>query len=123
MTESEEMLPKMLPGVVCRQMVRCAAIPGEAPLSGVCDGIQLLGLEDAQVRLKWRISGGVWCNRIGKGCRNSTSDAVPNVSFKHFGAYVERNVTAGHEKTARCCEENGLKENIAIADITASAME
>ena len=33
-----------------------------------------------------------------------------NASFKHFGAYVQRNVAAGHEKTARGCEENGLKE-------------
>ena len=36
--------------------------------------------------------------------------AVSVALLKHFGAYIQRNVAAGHEKTARCCEENGLKE-------------
>ena len=94
----------------CSRLGRLAVIPGEVPLSGVCGGIQLLGLEDTQARQKWWSSSGVWCNRVGKGCRIFTSDAVLNASFKHFGAYVERNVAAGHEKTARCCEQNELKE-------------
>jgi hypothetical protein len=29
------------------------AIPGEVPLSGACGEIQLLGLEDTQVRREW----------------------------------------------------------------------
>jgi len=89
---------------------RHPAIPGEVPLSGSCGGIQLLGREDAQVRQKWRSSSGVWSNRVGEGCQIFTSHAAPNASFKHFGAYVERNVAADHEKIARGCEEDGLKE-------------
>ena len=87
-----------------------SAIPGEVPLSGACGGIQLLGLEDRQIRQEWRSSSGVWSNRVGKGCRIFASHAAPNAFFQHFGAYIERNVAAGHEKTARCCAENGLKE-------------
>ena len=87
-----------------------SAIPGEVPLSGARGGIHLLELEDTQIRQMRRSSCGVWCNRIGKGCRVSTSHAAPNAFFKHFGADVQRNAAAGHEKTARGCEENGLKE-------------
>ena len=95
----------------CRHFTTAStAIPGEAPRSGACGGIQLLGLEDRQIRQKWRSSSGVWSNRVGKGCRIFASHAAPNAFFKHFGAYIERNVAAGHEKTARCCAENGLKE-------------
>ena len=86
------------------------AIPGEVALSGACGGIQLLGLEDRRIRQKWRSSSGVWSNRVGKGYRIFASHAAPNTFFQHFGAYIERNVAAGHEKTARCCAENGLKE-------------
>jgi hypothetical protein len=87
------------------------AVPVEVPLSGACGGIHLLGLEDTQIRQMRRSSCGVWCNRVGKGCRVSTSHAAPNAFFKHFGADVQRNVAAGHEKTARGCEENGSRSS------------
>ena len=79
-------------------LAAATAIPGDVPLSGVCGGIQLLGLEDTQVRLKWRSSSDAWCNRIGKGCRIFTSDAAFNASLKYSGADVERNVAAGTRK-------------------------
>ena len=89
---------------------RSTAIPGEVPLSGSCGGVQLLGLEDARARKVWRCSCGVWCDRVGKGCGIFASNAAPNASFKHFGAYVERNVAADHEKIARGCEVDEFKE-------------
>ena len=39
-----------------------------------------------------------------------TSDAGEIAYFKHFGAYVGLNVAADHEKSARGCEQDGLKE-------------
>ena len=98
------------PNVLRRGPDPLTAIPGEVPLSVACGGIQLLGLEDTQTRQKWRSSSGVWSNRVGKGFRIFAFHAASNALLKHFGAYVQRNVAAGHEKTARCCEENGLKE-------------
>ena len=35
---------------------------------------------------------------------------LPTLLFKHFGAYVERNVAADHEKIARGCEVDEFKE-------------
>ena len=52
----------------------------------------------------------MWRNRVGKGCRIFTSNAAPDAAFNHFGADVERNVAADHEKIARGCEEDRLKE-------------
>jgi len=41
------------------------AIPGELAMSGACGGIRWLGLEDGQVRRKWRSSSGNCCSRVG----------------------------------------------------------
>ena len=64
-----------------------AAIPGEVPLSGACDGIQVLGLEYTQTRQKWRSFSGVSSNRVGKGCRFFASHAAPN-AFSSSSAHT-----------------------------------
>ena len=87
-----------------------AAIPGEAPRSGACGGIQLLGLEVTQVRQKWRLFAARSAIELAEDAGIFTSKAAPNASFKQFSADVERNVAEGHQKIARCCEENRLKE-------------
>ena len=59
-----------------------------------------------EVAIAWREKR----HRVGRGRRIFTSQAAASVSFKHFSADVEGNVAEGHEKIARCCEENRLKE-------------
>ena len=83
---------------------------------------------------RWRYGTkmGLWCwhflaacgtrrRRVGSGLKDApdsrvifASNAAPNASFKHFGAYVERNVAAwtacaakGEKIEPRGCEQNG----------------
>ena len=95
------------------------ATPGAVARSGVCAGIELLGMEDAQVGQKSRSSGGVGLNRAGEGYQILASGAAPKAFFLHIRADLERDVAADHKKTARGGEENSVKE-FALDDVMRS---